>query len=169
MNKKIMLTALLAAVVCQPVSAVPFFSPKAVPTSLMSKMYAKVSSFVGKTNVYKVDALVLVGITVATLSGYKYFTKEKIWVDGNCIKFEKRTLFGMKKGSVCFKTSEEAAAAHQVIKTGHFFGGFSRIQEVAKQQLNHPSVVWKPMPMTDADIDALKFKTRKLIFQSMNK
>lgn len=47
MNKNLIITALLVAVSCQQVSAVSFFSPKpAVPTSMISRMYATITSFV---------------------------------------------------------------------------------------------------------------------------
>ena len=139
MNKNVIITALLIAVSCQSVSAA-----LPVPVSMMSK----VTAFVGS---HKAALGVTVASSALLVAAYKYFTREKVWTEGNCIKFRKRTPFCREEGFVRFKTSGEATAAYQVFKKGNVLGGFPRIQEVAKTQRTHPSFEWSPTPMTPAE------------------
>ena len=146
MNKNLIITAFLVAVACQSVSAA---LPKDnVSVSMMSKMYTNVTSFVKNHKI----ACATVASSALLVAAYKYVTREKVWTEGNCIKFKRLTLFGREYGSICLKTPQDAAAACQVFKKGNF--SFSKMQEVAK--CTHPSFEWSPTPMTDAE--ARKFQ-----------
>jgi|GEM_PF-5744520 len=150
MNKNLMLAALLVAVMCQPVLAV-----SEVPASMMSKVFTNVTSFVGN---HKLAIGSTLAVSALLVAGYKYVTKPEIVIDGSCIKFKKRNLFGtlIEEGSICCRTHEEAIAGSKLIKQGRSFGGFARLKEVAEMQKKSPDIVWSPVPMTSAE--AQKFK-----------
>jgi hypothetical protein len=155
-----MLTALLVAVSCQPVSAV---APKVdVPFSIMfTKPFMNIFSFVGN---HKLAIGSTLAVSALLVAGYKYVTKPEISVDGSCIKFKKRNLFGtlIEEGSICYRTHEEAIDASKIIKQGRSFGGFSRLKEVAEMQKKSPDIVWSPKPMTPAEYQ--KFKKDRTVF-----
>ncbi len=70
MHKNVMLTALLIAVLCQPVSAVSFFAPK-VEASMVSKAFGTVRSFVRNQKI----ACATVGVGALLVGGYNYLSK----------------------------------------------------------------------------------------------
>ncbi len=115
MNKNVILTALLIAVSSQSVSAVSFFRPK-VEASMASKAFGTVCSFVKN---HKLACAATVGVSALLVGGYKYLTREKVWVEGNCIKHRKCNVFGTvtEEGSFCSKTPEEANAAYEYVKS----------------------------------------------------
>ena len=115
---------------------------------MMSRAFTNVTSFVGK---HKVAVAAAVGATALAAAGYKYLTREKVWVEGNCIKFTKRTPFCREEGFICFKTPEKATAAHKVFEEGNVLGGFSWIKDAAEAQRKCPSFEWNAGVMTDAE------------------
>ncbi len=141
MNKNLIITALLVALVCQPVSAATSSLGESLQKTLISAVGLGV--FGG------------VVVTALAVAGYKYVTKEKVWVEGNCVKFRKCTPFGTEAGSFCFRTSEEAVAAKGFVDTSRH--GLPRLKEMGQLQKTNPNVVWTPRVMTDAE--AQKFLT----------
>ena len=74
------MTVFLAAVVCQPVSAVSFFSSKVVPASMMSEAFTNATSFVGKhkfaTATFGLAALFFAHYNICGVGYQKRLTKD---------------------------------------------------------------------------------------------
>ena len=158
MNKNLIITALLVAVSCQSVSA-------AVPASMMSKAFTNVTSFAGS---HKVALAATVGVSALLVAGYKYLTKEKVWVEGTRINFEKRNIFRkvIKKGFFDFKTPKAATDAYEFVKASRH--GQPRLEAMAKVQRTSPNVVWNPRVMTDAEVQKLQ-QDVNTIFQEQDR
>ncbi len=151
MNKNLILTALLVAVSCQSVSAIvmPTFE---VPV-VISNAFTNVTSFVGN---HKIAAATVVGISALAVAGYKYLTREKTWVEGNCVKSEKRNIFGtmVSKGFTCFKSPEDAVAAKKAMS-------LKTLKTAAEIQRTNPNLVLRAMTPAekeqfDRDVQAFR-------------
>jgi hypothetical protein len=123
MNKNLMLTALLIAVMCQPVSAV---APKVdVPISMMSNAYTAVTSFVKNHKM----ACSVFGVSGLLYGGYKYLLKKRVqWYA--CVEAELDQLVAEVKETVAKDTyvtferieaSENGSDLWPTIKRGKYF------------------------------------------------